>query len=33
MTRRESKDRRLGWRPPPQIKVSIAVETYDISNK
>jgi hypothetical protein len=29
MTRRESKDRRLGWRPPPQIQVSIAVETYE----
>jgi hypothetical protein len=28
MTRRESKDRRLGWCPPPQIQVSIAVETY-----
>ncbi len=28
MTRRESKDRRLGWSPPPQIQVSIAIETY-----
>lgn len=29
MTRRQSKDRRLGWRPPSQIQVSIAVETYE----
>lgn len=29
MTRRQSKDRRLGWCPPPQIQVSIVVETYE----
>ena len=29
MTRRESKDRRPGWCPPPQIQVSIAAETYE----
>ena len=28
MTRRVSKDRRLGWRPPTQIQVSIAEENY-----
>jgi len=26
--RRKSKDKRLGWSPPPQIQVSIAKETY-----
>lgn len=33
MTRRQSKDRRLGWRPPPQFAVHINEETYDFVKK